>query len=84
MTPRATATVTALPPEREQFDELVSWVRSAHPGPVSILEVGGGGGFYDFPSRLRANASRMVGVDPEPGVLARPWFDAAYRETVEQ
>ncbi len=77
------ADIATLPPGQEQFAELLAWMGRAHPGPVSVLDVGGGGGFYDFPASLRPRATRMVGVDPDAGVLSRPWFDEAHRETVE-
>jgi SAM-dependent methyltransferase len=48
-----------------------------------VLDVGGGGGFYDFPSALRGRARRMVGVDPDPGVLERPWLDEGHQALVE-
>jgi SAM-dependent methyltransferase len=51
---------------------------------VSILDVGGGGGFYDFPSSLRGRAARMVGVDPDAGVLTRPWLDEAHQLLMEE
>jgi SAM-dependent methyltransferase len=72
-----------LSPETLQFDELLAWVESVHPGPISVLDVGGGGGFYDFPGALRARARRMVGVDPDPGVMARPWLDEGHQALVE-
>ena len=67
--------IVRLPPHTPQFPELLEWINATHPGPVSILDVGGGGGFYDFPATLRSRARRMVGVDPDSGVLERPWLD---------
>jgi SAM-dependent methyltransferase len=72
-----------LAPNTPQFDELRGWIDSQHPGPISILDVGGGGGFYDFPAALRARARRMVGVDPDAGVLTRPWLDEGHQALVE-
>lgn len=78
------ATVEGLPPDRDQFEELAGWVLSAAPSSCSLLDVGGGGGFYDFPALLRDGVERMVGVDPDPGVERRPWFDEAHTQTVEE
>lgn len=77
-------TIEALPPDREQFEELAGWIAVTAVSPFAILDVGGGGSFYDFPSRLRDSASRIVGVDPDPKVLERPWFDEAHAVTVEK
>jgi len=73
-----------LPSYQEQYEALFGWVRSAFPNGVSICDIGGGGHFLDFPSRLRPMAGRMVGVDPDPGVLVRPWYDDAHQALVEQ
>ena len=73
----------ALPSHQEQYEALYHWVRDACPADASICDVGGGGHFLDFPSRLRPLARRMVGVDPDPGVLQRPWYDEAHRSLVE-
>ncbi len=75
--------VARLGPNTPQFDELLSWIDSVHPGPISILDVGGGGGFYDFPRTLRPRARRLVGVDPDAGVLTRPWLDESHQALVE-
>lgn len=74
----------ALPRGQEQFQTLYDWVRDASPDGVSICDVGGGGHFLDFPSRLRPWAGRLVGVDPDPGVLDRPWYDEAHQALLEQ
>ena len=76
--------VVCLPPQTQQFPELLDWIDTTHPGPISVLDVGGGGGFYDFPSTLRGRARRMVGVDPHPGVLERPWLDEGHQMLVEE
>jgi SAM-dependent methyltransferase len=76
--------VVCLPPQTQQFPELLEWIDAAHPGPISVLDVGGGGGFYDFPSALRSRARRMVGVDPDPGVLERPWLDEGHQALMEE
>jgi SAM-dependent methyltransferase len=81
--PADLSNVARLSPNTPQFDELLEWIASAHPGPISVLDVGGGGGFYDFPAALRARARRMVGVDPDAGVMARPWLDEGHRALVE-
>jgi SAM-dependent methyltransferase len=73
----------ALPSHQEQYEALYDWVRSACPDGASICDVGGGGHFLDFPSRLRPLARRMVGVDPDPGVLDRAWYDEAHQSLVE-
>jgi len=76
--------IVRLPSHTPQFSELLSWINAAHPGPISILDVGGGGGFYDFPATLRSRARRMVGVDPDSGVLERPWLDEGHQMLVEE
>ena len=73
-----------LPPEVDQFDELQSWMLGGDEPPRRILDVGGGGSFYDFAGRIRRHAEWMVGVDPASTVLNRPWLDEAYAATVEQ
>lgn len=78
-----TSGVVRLQPNTEQFAELLGWIDACHPGAPSILDVGGGGEFYDFPAGLRPRARRMVGVDPDPGVLRRPWLDDGYQSLVE-
>ena len=72
-----------LPRHQEQYDALYSWIRSSFPDGVSICDIGGGGHHLDFPTRLRPMAARMVGVDPDPGVGDRPWYDDAHQELVE-
>ncbi len=73
-----------LSPHTEQFPELLRWIDTTHPGRVAVLDVGGGGGFYDFPGAIRGRARRMVGVDPDPGVLSRPWLDEGRQLLVEE
>ncbi len=75
--------IVTLPPSRDQFAELRSWLDATHPGPIDVLDVGGGGEFYDFPTQIRTRARRLVGVDPDPRVMSRPWFDDAYTGLVE-
>lgn len=77
------ADVVTLPPSQDQFAELLAWLDATHPGPIDVLDVGGGGEFYDFPTRIRARAGRLVGVDPDPRVMNRPWFDNAHIAVVE-
>ncbi len=72
-----------LQPDTQQFPELLGWIDRTHPGPLSVLDVGGGGSFYDFPAALRSRAGRLVGVDPDPGVLTRPWLDEGHQALVE-
>ena len=79
-----TSDVVRLPPQTQQFPELLEWIDTTHPGPISVLDVGGGGGFYDFPSVLRSRAGRMVGVDPDPSVLKRPWLDEGHQALMEE
>jgi len=75
--------IATLPPSRDQFVELLSWLDATHPGQIDVLDVGGGGEFYDFPTRIRERARRLVGVDPDPRVMNRPWFDEGYTGLVE-
>lgn len=76
--------VRRLPSYTPQFDELLGWIdESVGPDPVSVLDVGGGGSFYDFPEAVRSRARRVVGVDPDAGVLVRPWLDEGHQELVE-
>jgi SAM-dependent methyltransferase len=74
----------ALPAQQEQFQTLYQWARDAFPDGVAVCDIGGGGHFLDFPARIRPWASRMVGVDPDAGVLERPWYDEAHQALVEQ
>lgn len=83
MIPVATDTLR-LAPHTEQFAELRGWIDTTTPGPVTVLDVGGGGDFYDFPTALRRRAHRIVGVDPDPGVRRRPWLDEGHQELVEE
>jgi SAM-dependent methyltransferase len=76
--------VVCLPPDTEQFAELLTWIDSTHTGRISVLDVGGGGGFYDFPTAIRGRARRLVGVDPDSGVLTRPWLDESHQSLVEE
>lgn len=76
--------VVCLPPHTQQFPELLGWIDSTHAGEISVLDVGGGGGFYDFPAAIRSRARRLVGVDPDPGVLQRPWLDEGHQALVEE
>jgi SAM-dependent methyltransferase len=75
---------TRLPPDTDQFTELLAWIEAAHPGSISVVDVGGGGEFYEFPSSLQGRARRMVGVDPDAGVLTRPWLDEGHQMLMEQ
>jgi SAM-dependent methyltransferase len=76
--------IRRLPAHIQQFPELLSWIQHAYQAPIDILDVGGGGGFYDFPDLVRPLAGRLVGVDPDPGVLHRPWLDEGHRCLVEE
>jgi SAM-dependent methyltransferase len=76
--------VERLSPQTEQFSELLRWIDASQPGEISVLDVGGGGGFYDFPAAIRDRARRLVGVDPDPGVLSRPWLDEGRQLAVEE
>lgn len=81
---RMRSDVRRLPSYTPQFDELLGWIdESVGPDPVSVLDVGGGGSFYDFPEAVRSRARRVVGVDPDAGVLVRPWLDEGHQELVE-
>ena len=73
-----------LPANTNQFDELLTWILADTKAPRRILDVGGGGSFYDFAGLLRPHAEWMVGVDPAPSVLDRPWLDEAHAATVEE
>jgi SAM-dependent methyltransferase len=75
--------VIRLPPDTLQFPELLGWIDLTYPGPISLLDVGGGGSFYDFPVELRPRARRLVGVDPDAGVLTRPWLDQGHQSLIE-
>lgn len=76
-------TAVTLPSYQEQYEALYGWIRDAYPDGISVCDVGGGGHFLDFPQRLRPWSARMVGVDPDPGVLERPWYDEAHRALLE-
>jgi SAM-dependent methyltransferase len=76
--------VVRLSPGTEQFAELLGWIDAIHPGDVAVVDVGGGGDFYDFPAAIRGRARRLVGVDPDPGVLSRPWLDVGRQLSVEE
>lgn len=84
VTTKIRLTTSRLAPDTNQFDELLGWVLDETRPPRRILDVGGGGSFYDFAGRVRAHADRMVGVDPAATVMDRPWFDDAHASTVEQ
>jgi SAM-dependent methyltransferase len=72
-----------LPARQEQYQTLFDWARGAFPDGIAVCDIGGGGHFLDFPSRIRPWAGRMVGVDPDPGVLQRTWYDEAHQALVE-
>jgi SAM-dependent methyltransferase len=87
VTTKIPLTTSQLPSNTNQFDELLAWVLddlSSASRPRRVLDVGGGGSFYDFAGRLRPYAERMVGVDPDRTVLDRPWLDEAHVLTVER
>jgi SAM-dependent methyltransferase len=73
----------ALNRQEDQYAILYEWIREACPDGISVCDVGGGGHFNDFPSQLRPWARRIVGVDPDPGVLRRPYYDAAHLAKLE-
>jgi 2-polyprenyl-3-methyl-5-hydroxy-6-metoxy-1,4-benzoquinol methylase len=73
-----------LGPATNQFNELLAWILAETEAPRRILDVGGGGSFYDFAGLLRPHAEWMTGVDPSPSVLDRPWLDEAHAATVER
>jgi SAM-dependent methyltransferase len=72
-----------LAPETNQFDELLGWILDVTEPPRRILDVGGGGSFYDFGGRVKPHADWMTGVDPDPTIRDRPWLDEAHASTVE-
>ncbi len=72
-----------LPSYQEQYEALEGWIKTVTPEGASVCDVGGGGHFITFPQRLRPWATRMVGVDPDPGVLERPWYDEAHQALAE-
>jgi SAM-dependent methyltransferase len=73
-----------LPPDTNQFEELLGWILGSTATPRRVLDVGGGGSWYDFAGRLRPHAGWMAGVDPDPTVRERPWLDEAHASTVEE
>ncbi len=84
MPDRVPTRLERLPPTTNQFDELMAWILAETKAPRRVLDVGGGGSFYDFAGLLRPHAEWMVGVDPSTSVLDRPWLDDAHAATVEQ
>jgi SAM-dependent methyltransferase len=72
-----------LPARQDQYQTLYDWARDSFPDGVAVCDIGGGGHNLDFPARVRPWAGRMVGVDPDPGVLDRPWYDDAHQALVE-
>ena len=87
VTTKIRLTTSRVAPDTNQFEELLGWVLgdlSVRRSPRRLLDVGGGGSFYDFAGRLRPHVEWMVGVDPAATVLERPWLDEAYALTVEQ
>ncbi|HEX6395591.1 MAG TPA: methyltransferase domain-containing protein [Acidimicrobiales bacterium] len=84
MTTKISLITSRLPPDTNQFEELLAWIVDSTNAPRRVLDVGGGGSFYDFGGRLRPHAQWMSGVDPDPTVLDRPWLDEAHAATVEE
>jgi 2-polyprenyl-3-methyl-5-hydroxy-6-metoxy-1,4-benzoquinol methylase len=78
------ADTARLPRHTEQFAELRGWIEATTAERISVLDVGGGGSFYDFPASIRPRARRMVGVDPDSGVRQRPWLDEGHQDLVEE
>jgi SAM-dependent methyltransferase len=72
-----------LPDYQEQYEALYGWIRAESSDGASVCDVGGGGHFLTFPQLLRPWVGRMVGVDPDAGVLTRPWYDEAHQRLVE-
>lgn len=84
VTTKISLITSRLPPDTNQFEELLAWIVDSTNAPRRVLDVGGGGSFYDFGGRLRPHAQWMSGVDPDPTVLDRPWLDEAHAATVEE
>jgi SAM-dependent methyltransferase len=70
--------------DSNQFEELLGWILDEPRPPRRILDVGGGGSWYDFADRLKPHTEWMAGVDPDPTVRERPWLDEAHAATVEE
>jgi SAM-dependent methyltransferase len=68
----------------DQFEVFEGWVRRhATPGAV-LLDVGAGDGDQPYPTNLAPSVARIVGVDPDPGVLGNERIDEAVHAPFEE
>jgi len=73
-----------LPAGTNQFDALVDWIGSVAPAKATVLDIGAGDGDMDYPIRIRPYASRIVGVDPSPGIHDNHLVDERHESTLEE
>ncbi len=72
-----------LPPGTDQFEALVTWIATVAPANAAVLDIGAGDGDMDYPIRIRPYASRIVGVDPSPGIHDNHLVDERHESTLE-
>jgi len=73
-----------IPAGVQQFDALCAWVLEHCPSGGTVLDVGAGDGDMDYPTRLRARAGRIVGIDPSSGIWQNELVDEQHQRTLEE
>src|SRR5438552_1828299 len=73
-----------LPAGTNQFDALVDWIAKTAPAQAAVLDIGAGDGDMDYPIRIRPYSSRIVGVDPSPGIHDNHLVDERLESTLEE
>jgi 2-polyprenyl-3-methyl-5-hydroxy-6-metoxy-1,4-benzoquinol methylase len=67
----------------DQYSAFEDWVRShARPDAV-LLDVGAGDGDQPYPTNLAPSVARIVGVDPDQGILGNERIDEGHHATLE-
>ena len=72
------------PAGTDQYAAFEGWVRQHATPDAVLLDVGAGDGDQPYPTNLAPSVSRIVGVDPDEGVLGNKRIDEAVHAPFEE
>jgi SAM-dependent methyltransferase len=68
----------------DQYSVFEDWVRRHCTPDAVLLDVGAGDGDQPYPTNLAPSVARIVGVDPDKGVLGNERIDERHHATLEE
>jgi SAM-dependent methyltransferase len=74
--------IQSISPTINRRKALTNWILADLPSQAEVLEVGAGGGRWDYPAAIAAQA-HLIGVDPDPDVYDNPYLHDRYQMTLE-